>query len=125
MRELLQRQLEIGWGFAQAFVVGQVDEELALWERSPHICTVRRRGGRWVADWPDEENPPLPDVSIAWLLWHIEWWWEQTIRSVEGAEPRAPQEHEWSGSTSGIVTAKRVWDGILAGADLERERSPG
>ena len=118
-RILLQRQLEIMWRFATDFVVDQVDLELGLWEPSTNVCTVRRVAGEWVADWPDEDNGPLPDATIAWLLWHIEWWWNDTIARIQGRPGLSPSDHSWSGGTAGIVTAKQAWDGVFTTADLD------
>lgn len=41
-RLLLQRQLDIMWRFAEEFILGQIDEDLALWESSTNVCTVRQ-----------------------------------------------------------------------------------
>lgn len=107
------------WRFAEEPVLGTVDEDLALWEPSSHVCTVRHTAKGWVADWPDEEHPPIPDVTIAWVLWHIEWWWSDTISRVQGGPQIPPEAHRWSGDTSGVVAVKQRWDDILASADLD------
>lgn len=120
-RDLLVQQLGIMWGFAQEFVLDRIDEDTCLWEPSTNVCTVRRIGERWVADWPDESRNPLPEVTVAWLLWHMEWWWTQTLRSVDGLPVVPAEEHEWSGGVQGLVAAKAAWDEVLETADLERE----
>ena len=71
-RVLLQRQLDVMWRFATDFVIDQVDLELALWEPSTNVCTARQGADGWSSDWLDEDKGPLPDATIAWLLWHIE-----------------------------------------------------
>lgn len=118
-RVLLQRQLDVMWQFATDFVIDQVDLGLALWEISTHVCTVHETEVGWVADWPDEEGSPLPDATIAWLLWHIEWWWSDTVAMVSGRPRIAPSDHRWSGSTDGIGAAKRAWDRVLVESDLD------
>lgn len=122
-RALLTRQLDIAWRFAEAFVIDQVDEDLALWEPSGNACTVRRTEQGWVADWPDEENPPIPDVTIAWVLWHIEWWWTDAAALVEGRPKTPPEEHRWSGGTDGILATKAAWDRVLETTDLDQSVS--
>lgn len=118
-RLLLQRQLRIMWRFAEEFVLGKIDQQLALWEPSTNVCTIHPKDGRWVADWPDEDRTPLPEATIAWLLWHIEWWWADTILRVNGRTPLAPEEHSWSGGTRRIAALKQQWDTVLATADLD------
>lgn len=113
-RLLLQRQLRIMWRFAEEFVLGKIDQQLALWEPSTNVCTIHPKDGRWVADWPDEDRTPLPEATIAWLLWHIEWWWADTILRVNGRTPLAPEEHSWSGGTRRSAALKQQWDTVLA-----------
>lgn len=118
-RVLLRRQLDIMWRFATDFIIDQIDLELALWEPSTHVCTVHQTGDGWSADWPDEDEGPLPDATIAWLLWHIEWWWNDISARVARQPGLSPSDHSWSGSTAGIVAAKHDWDRVLAEADLD------
>ncbi len=119
-RTLLIRQLEIAWRFAEAFVLDDVDEALALWAPSGNVCTVHPTTSGWVADWPDEEQPPIPDVMIGWILWHIEWWWTNAAAGTLGRPATPPQEHRWSGGTQGLTAAKAAWDQILGEADLDQ-----
>lgn len=118
---LLQQQLAIVWGFAEEVVLPEVDQERCLWEPSGHVVSVRRVDGIWAADWPDEERRPLPEVTIGWLLWHVEWWWGNVVRAARGEQTSAPSDHHWSGSTVGIRNAKLEWDKILAAGDLDRQ----
>lgn len=119
MREVLLSQLELVWSFATRFVLDGVDETLALWEPSGNVVSVHRDGGEWRADWPDEEHPPLPDATIGWLLWHIEFWWSNAADAAEGLPARSPQQVRWSGSTTGVVAAHDRWLAILGTHDLD------
>ncbi len=120
-RTLLARQPGIPWSFAESFILGRIDRDVALWEPDTNVVTVRQSAAGWVADWPDEENRPLPTATVAWLLWHIEWWWTNAAKAVEG-QPLIPRgQAGWSGGTEGIVEAKRHWDELLATQDLSSE----
>lgn len=77
--------------------------------------TIRDEDG--TADWPDEESSPLPEATIAWLLWHIEWWWGNTQRICDGQEPVGPEAHQWSGSTAEIARLKNSWIRYLRTTD--------
>lgn len=118
-RELLQRQLSIAWGFAEQFVVGKVDEGLALWEPSSNVCTVHRQTNGWRANWPDEEHSPTPNVTAGWVLWHIEWWWSNTLALVGGADATPPETYLSSGGTDRIQVLKAAWDQVLLERDLD------
>lgn len=116
---MLQRQLDMEWQFAQEFVLDGLDQELVVWEPSAHVITVHRTDQGWRADWPDEENPPIPNPTIGWLLWHVEWWWTSTLNCVEDRDPIPPEAHLWSGGTDRIVDLKRRWDQVLVERDLD------
>lgn len=58
-------------------------------------------------------------MTVAWLLWHIEWWWTDTLSRVRGGPAVSPDAHRWSGDTSGISEVKREWDQVLASTDLD------
>lgn len=120
-RKLLQRQLGIAWSFAEDVVLPGIDHDRCLWQPSGHVVTVHSGSDGWVADWPDEEHPPLPEVTIGWLLWHVEWWWTNASRAVRGEELLPPAEHRWSGSTSGVLDCKNGWDQVLGASDLDRQ----
>jgi hypothetical protein len=119
MRDVLLRQLELVWSFATQFVLDGVHEDLALWEPSGNVVTVHNTDDEWVADWPDEEHPPLPDATIGWLLWHIEFWWTNAADATEGQPTRAPDQVRWSGSTAGVLAAHDRWVGLLNTHDLD------
>lgn len=119
-RALLTQQLDIAWQFAEGYVIDRITDAVMFWEPSDNVCTVRRTTEGWMADWPDEEHPPLPDTTVAWLLWHIEWWWANAANVAHGRPRTEPGGHAWSGDTGGIAAAKSMWDDILLTADLDR-----
>jgi len=119
MREVLQRQLELVWSFATQAVLDGLDETQTLWEPSGNVVTVHHHEDGWVADWPDEEHPPLPDATIGWLLWHIEMWWTNAADATEGRPTRTPDAFRWSGSTAGVIAAHDRWLDILAHHDMD------
>jgi len=120
-RAVLRAQLDLVWTFAEHVVVGEVDERLAVWEPTANVVTVHRTEEGWRADWPDEENPPIPSPTAGWVLWHIEWWWSSTIGCVDGRAPLAPEDLRWSGGTDRIGELKRTWDAILDTRDLDEQ----
>jgi len=120
MREILTQQLELIWSFATRYALDGLDDEAALWRPSDHVVTVHRTDAGWVADSPDEDRLPLPDATIGWLLWHIEFWWSNAADAAEGLATRLPGEVLWSGSTAGVVAAHDRWVPILGSHDLDR-----
>lgn len=46
----------------------------------------RAGDGRWRADWPEDEGYNLGPPSIAWLTWHVGFWWSIVLdRTFAGA----------------------------------------
>lgn len=117
-RAALERQLAIEWRFASDYILGQSVEELALWKPTANSVTVHSTDSGWVADWPDEEADEVAPATIGWLLWHIEWWWANTLATVNGGTQIAPAEFRWSGGADRIADLKRQWDEVLATRNL-------
>lgn len=73
--------------------------------RAPHCWTVRRSpDGTWQPDWAETEPDPVPVPTIAWLTWHIGWWWSTATAHARGAEPRSRTEITWPGGTLAELT---------------------
>ncbi|MFF0446529.1 DinB family protein [Streptomyces sp. NPDC004609] len=115
--ELLVRQLDLVWSLFE-YHHPELDDDSFLWEPAPGAWTVREDGaGRWVADWQVPEPDPVPTTSIAWLSWHIGYWWTTTLRECFG--PGAPPREEiaWPGGAEPAVAwlrgLKDEWRGEL------------
>ncbi|MGW0023667.1 DinB family protein [Rhodococcus sp. NPDC003383] len=114
----LRTQLDLILLFANEHVLPRIDEAVLHWEPSSNCVGVRRSDGVFVADRPDEAASPLSETTIAWLLWHIEWWWSNTISVCRGGSAVATDAYEWSGSVDRIRTLAHEWSGLLETADL-------
>lgn len=119
-RSLLFNQFDLVWKFAEEYVLRDIDEAVALWEPSRNVVSVRHHAHGWVADWPDETRTPIPNATAGWILWHIEWWWADTIERVTGGTPIPPETHLWTGSVEGIWRARQAWVRVLCTADLDQ-----
>ena len=115
----LRTQLDLILLFANEHVLPRIDETVLHREPSSNCVGVRRADGSFVADWPDETASPLPETTIAWLLWHIEWWWSNTLAVCRGGSAVGPDAYEWSGTVSRIRTLAHEWSELLETADLE------
>ncbi|MFD3525192.1 DinB family protein [Streptomyces sp. NPDC058653] len=102
--DLLVRQLDMAWALFE-YYLKDLDDRACLWEPSADCWTVRQdEGGAWTADWQVPEPDPVPSTSIAWLTWHIGFWWTTTLTHCfgEGAPPR--ESIPWPGSTGATTT---------------------
>ncbi|BFO22882.1 hypothetical protein SHKM778_92700 [Streptomyces sp. KM77-8] len=102
---LLRFQFELTWSLFE-YHLERLEPDDFLWEPTPHCWTVRRSpGGAWVPDWAETEPDPVPVPTIAWVTWHIGWWWSVTTDHARGRLPA-------NGPTSsGPARARRRWTG--------------
>ncbi|ASO20336.1 hypothetical protein FHR81_004445 [Actinoalloteichus hoggarensis] len=95
--ELLRWQFDLTWALTEFHLTRLTSEDFD-WEPAQPCWTVRRGAdGRWVADFAEVEPDPVPALTIAWLTWHVGWWWSVTIDHVRGRRPRERTEIEWPG----------------------------
>jgi hypothetical protein len=125
--ELLSWQFDLTWSlFAYHLELLEPDDFLA--EPAPVCWTLRPAdGGGWVPDWADTEPDPVPAPTIAWLTWHIGWWWTVAIDHVDGRRPHDRTEIHWPGSGEPTVNWMRelrtAWAAVLSrltDADLDQ-----
>jgi hypothetical protein len=99
-----------------------------LWEPAPQCWSVRRSpDGAWHADWADKEPNPPPALSIAWVAWHLIWWWSGLLAAMQGGKPLPHDQMPWPGSAEATVQRLRElsaqWGRALSALsenDLER-----
>ncbi|MCD7440098.1 DinB family protein [Streptomyces lincolnensis] len=95
--DLLRRQFDLTWALFE-YHLDRLEPEDFLWEPAPHCWTVRRTADdTWVPDWADTEPDPVPVPTIAWLSWHIGWWWSVTLDHTTGRPPRERTDVTWPG----------------------------
>lgn len=84
--DVLLRQHEIAWSLA-SYHLETLSNEECLWRPSSkglHVSVAS--DGAWRGEWPDHEGYDLGPPSIAWLLWHMGFWWSMAIaHCFEGA----------------------------------------
>jgi len=120
-------QFDLTWALADLHLAALAEDDF-LWEPAPLCWTVRREAaGVWRPDWADTEPDPIPVPTIAWLTWHILWWWSTTIDRVAGETPRERDDVVWPGHGGAAVSALRElaarWRILLADLDVEHVRT--
>lgn len=101
--ELLLRQLDITWALFEYHADG-LDDARCLWVPAEHHWTVRPdANGNWIADVADTEPDPVPAVTIAWITWHIGYWWSTALECLDGDVAAMRTTKHWPGSALGAV----------------------
>ena len=108
-RGYLVRQFETAWKLAGIHLDGLTTEE-CLWRPAAEGLHVRQGAdGAWRADWPDHEGYRLGPPSIAWLTWHVGFWWSMALDHSIGDRSLSREQVVWPGTADGV----REWIGRL------------
>ncbi|HEY3077168.1 MAG TPA: DinB family protein [Burkholderiales bacterium] len=118
-RDTLTRQFETAWKLASFHLDGLTTEQ-CLWRPARVGLHVHQLAdGSWRADWPDREGYDLGPPSIAWLTWHIGFWWSMVLDHSFGAGALSREKLLWPGNADEV----REWLGRLH-AQWGRKFSP-
>ncbi len=102
-RELLRWQFELTWSLFE-YHLDRLQPAHFRWAAAGHSWTVRPDpAGRWVPDWADTEPDPVPVPTVAWLTWHIGWWWSVATDHLQGRPPRERTEVHWPGDGEATI----------------------
>jgi hypothetical protein len=105
----LRRQFDIAAKLTR-FHLQTLTTEECLWRPAPQGLHVHcRDDGSWQADWPKSEGYEVGPPSIAWVTWHIGYWWSMVLDHSFGAKSLERSSVHWPGSASGV----RAWIGDL------------
>jgi hypothetical protein len=98
----LTRQFETAWKLTSYHLEGITTEE-CLWRPAPKgLHVAQLPDGRWRADWPEHEGYDLGPPSIAWVTWHIGFWWSMVLNYSFGDETLTREDLFWSGTADGV-----------------------
>ncbi|MFX4295115.1 DinB family protein [Streptomyces bohaiensis] len=113
---LLRNQFDLTWALLEYHLDRLVEADVH-WEPAPLCWAVRQDDdGRWVPDWADAEPDPVPVPTVAWLTWHVDWWWTTALRLLRGEEPPAREAVVWAGDGAAAVSRLRALRGEWAAA---------
>jgi hypothetical protein len=127
IKHVLVRQFDIAWKLASFHLDGLTTEE-CFWRPAatgPHVRAVGTSG--WQADWPQREDYEMGPPSIAWLTWHICFWWSMVLDHSFGAQSLSRDNVYWPGSGDEvrvrIVALHDEWRAVLQAVTDQELRS--
>lgn len=101
-RGYLIRQFETAWKLTSFHLEGLATAE-CLWRPAKEGLHVHQvPDGRWRADWPEHERYDLGPPSIAWLTWHLGFWWSMVLDHSFGGATLAREDVMWPGDADGV-----------------------
>jgi DinB superfamily len=125
MRDTLNRQFDLAWKLASYHLHGLSTAE-CLWRPAEVGLHVRRReDARWHGEWPEKEGYDIGPPSIAWITWHVVFWWSMVLDYSFGAATLSREDVVWPGDADtvrstleALQTAWRERLGRLTDAEL-------
>jgi hypothetical protein len=108
-RGYLIRQFETAWKLTNFHLDGLTTEE-CMWRPAREGLHVHQTpDGNWRADWPDREDYDMGPPSIAWITWHIGFWWSMVLDHSFAEGTLSRESVVWPGTGDGV----REWIGRL------------
>jgi hypothetical protein len=97
IKENILFQLDMCWQL-YLYHANNIEESEALWVFSPTGLQVRKQEDAWCVDWPETERYEIGPSSIAWIMWHIIYWWSTAIDYNFGDGALKKEDIHWPGS---------------------------
>lgn len=101
VRNTLKFQFDISWQMLELHLAGLDDEE-CLWRPGARGLHVVHKSEVWHADWPDTEAYDMGPSSIAWLTWHITFWWSMVFDYSFGNGTLTREDVLWPGTMAAV-----------------------
>ncbi|MCE9669813.1 DinB family protein [Myxococcus stipitatus] len=109
IRDTLLGQLDIAWALTSYHLEGLTTEECLRRPGRVGLHVHPGADGAWRADWPEHEGYGLGPASVAWLTWHLGFWWSMVLDHSLGAATLTREAVSWPGSADEV----RAWVGGL------------
>jgi hypothetical protein len=121
IKETLIWQFELTWKLAQYHLEGLTDAT-CFYEPTTNSWTVRKLETKlWIPDWQVPEPEPIPTPTIAWLTWHVVWWWSNAQKVMAGGDAVEHTEAFWPGNAKDTVKELNIlatkWGDVLSKLD--------
>ncbi|CAM3828392.1 DinB-like domain-containing protein [Tsukamurella ocularis] len=125
--DLLRWQFDLTWALGEVHLAELTPDDFR-WEPASLTWTMRRGDdGAWIADWAETEPDPVPVPTMAWISWHIGWWWGTTADHLLGRPVRARESVRWpgpDGAVAWLTTQRDEWLTVLGALTEERLDEP-
>ena len=105
LRDTLLTQLETAWALTTYHLSGLTTEECLALPGRVGLRVHQDAGGVWRAEWPASESYAIGPATIAWLTWHMGFWWSMVTDHSFGAGSLQKDDVVWLGTAE----ATRAW----------------
>lgn len=101
LRNTLNFQFDICWQMLE-YHLGDLKDDECLWRPSSKGLHVNNEFGVWKADWPENEDYDMGPSSIAWITWHIIFWWSMVLDYSFGEGTLTQEDIHWPGNMTDV-----------------------
>ncbi len=124
----LLRQLDTAWRLTW-HGLADLTTEACLWrpaDKGLHV--LQGADGAWRAEWPTSEGYDIGPPSIAWITWHMGFWWSMALNHNFGGGTLRREDVLWPGDAEGVrawlSACHDDWQRAVAGLSEEDLASP-
>ena len=104
IRNMVISQFELSWRLLEYHFNGLDDDE-CLWKPCSNGLYVEKKHDGWFSDWPESEGYEIGPPNIAWLTWHIIFWWSMVFDYSFGNGNLQREDVHWIGSMNDVKNA--------------------
>ncbi|MCK8500920.1 DinB family protein [Myxococcus fulvus] len=105
VRDTLLGQLDLAWALTRYHLEGLTTEDCLRRPASVGLHVTQDAQGHWRAQWPEHEGYDLGPASVAWLTWHLGFWWSMVHNHSFGDGTLTREAVVWPGSADAV----RAW----------------
>ncbi|MBN8467379.1 DinB family protein [Corallococcus exiguus] len=102
LRSVLLTQLDTAWALTQYHLNGLTTQECLLRPARKGLHVEQGPDGVWRAEWPESEGYDIGPASIAWLTWHMGFWWSMVHDHSFGTGALKREDVHWPGTAEGV-----------------------
>ncbi|RKH23236.1 DinB family protein [Corallococcus sp. AB030] len=102
LRSVLLTQLDTAWALTQYHLNGLTTQECLLRPARKGLHVEQGTDGVWRAEWPESEGYDIGPASIAWLTWHMGFWWSMVHDHSFGTGALKREDVHWPGTAEGV-----------------------
>ncbi len=104
LKESILFQLDMCWQL-YLYHTDNLNETEALWAFNSTGLQIHKEEEGWGVDWPETESYEMGPSSIAWIMWHIIYWWSTALNSNFEDGTLKKENIPWPGS---VEKAKEI-----------------
>jgi hypothetical protein len=101
-RDFLLRQFDLAWRLLTHHLDDLTTADCLRRPAERGLHVVRDADGAWRAEWPEHEAYSLGPSSLAWLTWHLDFWWSMVEDHSFGAGTLTREAVTWPGEAEAV-----------------------